>query len=493
MKKLNRFCIVFLSVVVFSVSFIIPANAGVYSDYVESIIEMAQDRYYKDLSEKELIEGALRGIFSQMDDYTTFYTTDEANSFFSSMEGNYQGIGVEIMETADGVLVTRVFDGSPAQSAGILPDDIIVKIDGQDIKGISVQEAASLIKGAKGSFVQIGIRRGSSSEIIYFKVERNTVNLSPVKWKIYDDIMYIKLESFSSNSSDFFDQALNEADKKGIKKLVLDLRDNPGGEVDQAVNIASRLVQEGIITTLDFKSEKSSDIVYRSHLKKPKYVTAVLVNGNSASASEILASALQDSGDGFLVGTKTFGKGVFQNLYPVLTPEAYKRYRAMYGDSMVDGYDWINKYNVRIYQSDIIGWVKITTGHYLTRNGRIIHGIGLMPDFEVEDYQLVEGIDINSINELESSVTVQLNGVGNDVYNAEKILKIKGFDIDSPDNILDARTSNALKKYQAEKGISVTGVLDNATRKCLNIDLNELRIKIDKPFAKAIELLGSLH
>ena len=219
----------------------------------------------------------------------------------------------------------------------------------------------------------------------------------------------------------------------------------------------------------------------------------MLVNGNSASASEILASALQDSGDGFLVGTKTYGKGVFQNLYPILNPSAYEKYKKLYGENIVNGYDWMNKYRVQVYQSDIIGWAKITTGHYLTRNGRMIDGTGLTPDFQVEDYQLIAGIDVNSINPLESSDVIGLNGVGNDVYSCERILKIKGYDIDTPDNILDAKTNDALKKYQAEKGLNVTGVLDSATRSKLNDDLNTLRITIDRPFAKAIELLNLLN
>lgn len=491
MSKIKRFCICLLSyAVVFSVIFVTPAYAaGGYSDYINSVIEMVQDRYYKDIPEEELIEGVLRGIFDVMDEYTVFYSMDEADSFFSAMEGNYQGIGVELMETSEGALITRVFSNSPAEGAGILPDDIIVKVDGRDVKGFSTQDIANLIRGDKGSFVEIGVVRNFSSEILYFSVERNVVNLSPVTWVIYDDVMYIKLESFSSNSSHYFEQALKEADSKEIRKLILDLRNNYGGEVGQAVNIARLLVRKGIITTLDFKSEESMDAVYRSYLAKPRYVTAVLVNGNTASASEILASAIQDSGDGFLVGTKTFGKGVFQNLYPILKPSAYERYKKLYGESIVDGYEWMNKHKVQVYQSDIIGWTKITTGHYLTRNGKMIDGVGLNPDYPVEDYKLIEGIDINSIKQLESSATVGLNGVGNDVFNAERILKVKGYEIDTPDNILDAKTSNALKKYQAEKQINVTGALDYATRKHLNDDLNMLRNTIDRPFAKAIELL----
>ena len=422
-----------------------------------------------------------------MDDYTIYYSQDEAESFHFNR--GITGIGVEIMEVPEGAIVTRVF--SSRLKGRYSADDIIVKVDGVDVKGLTVQDIANLVRGEKGSYVEIGIMRNYSSEILYFSVERNVVNISPVTWEIYGNAMYIKLEQFSSNSAHFFEQALKEADNNGINKIILDLRNNPGGEVGQAVSIARMLVRKGIITTLDFKSEEMNDTVYRSYLVKPKYVTAVLVNGNTASASEILASAIQDSRTRS-GGNKTYGKGVFQNMYPILKPEAYKKYRELYGESIVDGYEWMNKHDVQIYQEDILGWTKITTGHYLTRNGKMIDGTGLFPDFPVEDYEVVNDVDVNSIKRLDSSSTVELNGVGNDVYNAEKILRIKGYEIDEPDNILDAKTADALKKYQAEKKIKVTGVLDDTTKEKLNEDIYELRIAIDKPFAKAVELLGLL-
>jgi carboxyl-terminal processing protease len=143
-----------------------------------------------------------------------------------------------------------------------------------------------------------------------------------------------------------------------------------------------------------------------------------------------------------------------------------------------------------VSESDLIGWIKITTGHYLTRNGRAIHNIGVMPDFEVDDYELINGIDIQSIKPLEHDNIILLNGVGNDVYNAEKILTVKGFEIDAPDNILDKRTSDALVVFQKEKGIPVTGALDKMTKAALNDELIKLRFIIDKQYSKAFELLG---
>lgn len=489
MKK-RLLCLVLVMMLQFVT--IIPVKAADYSDYLDSVMEMVKDRYYVNISDKKLLEGALRGIFDSMDDYTTFYTPDEATAFLDTMEGNYQGIGVEITQVPEGVLVTRVFANSPAEGAGILPDDRIIRVNGTDIAGFTPSEAAALIKGEAGTFVDLEVLRGDSATVLKFRVERSMVNISPVTWRVDGDVMYIRLETFTGNSVRFFEQALKEMDKKGLWKMVLDLRGNPGGEVFQAVSIARFLVRKGVITTLDFKSNKQNDIVYESYLTKVKYLPAILINENTASASEILASAVQDSGDGFLVGTKTFGKGVVQNIFPVLAPEAYERYKKEYGHSIVNGYDWINEYNVNIQETDLIGWTKITTGHYLTRNGNMIDGIGLTPNFTVENQEPVYGIDVQAIKPLQAASPIALNGVGNDVFNAEKILVLKGYALETPDNTLDEKTSELLKQYQQEKGLKVTGILDEATQKALNGELEELRLSVDKQYAKARELLNLL-
>jgi carboxyl-terminal processing protease len=490
--KFKRGILCLVLVMMLQLVLIVPIQAKDYSDYLDSIMEMAKERYYKDISEEELLEGALRGIFDTMDDYTTFFTLDEATSFLDTMEGNYQGIGVEITQVPEGVMVTRVFANSPAEGAGILADDRIVRVNGQDIAGFTPSEAATLIKGEAGTYVELEILRGTET-VLNFKVERGTVNISPVTWRVDGDVMYIRLDSFSGNSARFFEQALKEMDKNGLWKMVLDLRGNPGGEVFQAVTIARLLVKKGIITTLDFKSDNQNDIVYESYLSKTKYLPAILVDENTASASEILASAVQESGDGFLIGTKTFGKGVVQNVFPILTPQAYERYKEEYGQSIVNGYDWINQHGVNILEEDLIGWTKITTGHYLTRDGNMIDGIGLTPDFIVENPKPESGIDVQAVKPLQYSSPIGLGGVGNDVFNAEKILVLNGYVLETPDNKLDEKTSEILRQYQKEKGIQATGILDEATQKALNGDLEALRLSVDRQYAKARELLSLLR
>lgn len=486
-KRLYKGILLLLAI---QIMLMLPVQAEGYSDYLDSIMDMAKERYYEDVSEEELIKGALKGIFDTMDDYTTFFNLDEATAFIDTLEGNYVGIGVEITQVWEEIMVTKVFASSPAEAAGILAGDKIVTVDGKEVEGITASDTASLIKGEAGTYVELGIQRGESEEIIKIRVERAVVNISPVTWRVDGDVMYIQLDSFGSNCSRYFDQALKEMDEKGIWKMVLDLRDNPGGEVFQAVSIARKLIREGTITTLDFKSEKQKDIEYLSYLSDTKYLPAVLVNENTASASEILASAIQDSRDGFLIGQKTFGKGVVQNIYPILTPEAYERYKLKFGEDIVDAYDLTNLYGVELEDSELIGWTKITTGHYLTRNGRKIHGIGLTPDYTVENYEPANGIDVQEIKYLNTSNVIEMNGIGNDVFNTEKILILEGYEINTADNILDKETCEYLKQYQAENGLKVTGVLDEATKAALNKELDNLRMMMDKQYGKARELLG---
>lgn len=458
-------------------------------DYLRSIMNMIKDKYKGEITDKQLIEGALKGMFNTMDSYTVYFSLQEANSFLSDIQGTYEGIGVMISKVGDYIVVTKVFASSPAEKAGIYQGDKIATVDGKNIIGVSPDEAASLIKGESGTKVTLGIIKNGETDITTIEVYRGQIKVNPVTYEIRDDIGYIKLDIFNLNSDEFITQSLNEMDKKNIKKIILDLRNNPGGDVEQVVMIAKKFVPEGLITKLDFKSESTSDTEYYSDLKSIKYKLVVLVNKMSASASEILAGAIQDTGAGVLVGTKTFGKAKVQNLIPLLTPEAYKKYENQLGVKFVDAYELITKYGVTPSDDEIMGWSKITTGEYTTPKGRMIDNEGLTPDIYVDDPVLVNEIDINNIQKLTKTSKPSLNSEGVDVYNAEKILKVSGYDVDLPDNRLDCKTFNAIAKFQQDSGLFPYGVLDFTTQEALNNKLNGLIPGIDKQYAKAVEVL----
>jgi len=482
--------VVVLSVLLPSAAFA-EGSSALDVEYLKSVMDMIKDKYKGEISDEQLIEGALKGMFDTMDAYTTYFTNEEAEEFIGSIEATYEGIGIMMTRSGDAVLVTRVFRASPAERAGILQGDKIVSIDGVSVKDMSMDQAAAEIKGEAGTKVVLGLIRDDSSEVRYFEVIREQIKLSPVIYETRGDIGYIWIESFNKNTEEFVDEALDYFDSKGIVKIVLDLRYNPGGDVEQAVQVARNFVPAGIITTLDFNSEKDKDIQYVSTLKKPKYKLVVLVNEMTASASEILAGAVQDSGAGKLVGTKTYGKARVQSIIPILSPAAYEKYKIKSGVDAVNAYELLLEHGIIPLKGEIIGRAKITTGVYITPKGRILDGTGLEPDYYVENPKLINGININGIEKLSKTTKPGLNDEGQDVYNAEKILKALGYDIDVPDMVLDEKTFRAVSKFRTDNGLYPGGVLDFTTQEALNKKLDELIQEIDKQYMKAVEVLNA--
>jgi carboxyl-terminal processing protease len=482
------FCLV-LPQMVFAQDAAGTGDAAKDLDYLKSVMDMIKEKYKGDVTDSQLIEGALKGMFGTLDPYTTYWTPEEADQFLGEMSGNYEGIGVSIYKEDDYIVVGKVFEGSPAEKSKIYVGDKIVEAGGKSLVGASPDDATRLIKGEPGTSVTLGIVRSGTEGTIKIDVERAQVTINPITYKIKDGIGYIKIEIFNSNTYGFLLKALSEMDGNGVKKLILDLRDNPGGEAEMAVMAARKFVPKGLITKLDFKDEDQQDVEYYSSLESPKYKLAVLVNKMSASASEILAGAIQDTKAGVLIGTKTFGKAKVQSVFPILTPEAYKKYEAQLGRKIADGED-LEKLGITPQDSDIMGWTKITTGTYTTPSGRMIDGTGLTPDIEVDDSAEVNGVDVTAVQRLSGKEKLSLNGEGMDVYYAEEILKADGYEVDAPDAKLDAKTFNALAKFQRDNGLFPCGVLDFATQHALNDRLEKLVMENDAPYAKAVEILN---
>ena len=458
--------------------------------YFQGIIDLIRDQYKGAFTDEQLVEGAVGGMLNSLDDYTTYYTPKEADTFMGSVTGVFGGIGVAMEINGDYILVSKVFSASPAEKAGIIQGDKIVEANGKSLVKVTTDEAASLIKGEVGTKVRLGILRNGVGNVQYFDVIRDIIKINPVTYEIRDGVGYIKLETFNENTDEYITNALNEMDSENITKIILDLRDNPGGEVIQAVAVARKFIPKGLITKLDYKSEKYSDIIYESYLEKPKYKLAVLVNGMSASASEIVSGAIQDTGVGKLVGTKTFGKAKFQALLPILTPEAFAKYENTLGIKVVSGFDLQMNYGIIPGNNEIAGYTKMTLGLYYTPNGRMIDGTGLVPDVAVEDPKPVSDIYINSLQKLTKTTKPTINSQGVDVYNAEKLLRALGYDVGVPDTTMDEKTASAVKAFQKDAGLFSYGVLDYSTQDALNKSLLELITKYDKQYAEAVKILN---
>jgi len=486
MRKLKAFVSIVLVVCIIYAA--APVASAVYDSYLGSMLEFMTEMYYKGLTDEEGLITALKGMFSGLDEYSGLYDREEMAAWYTNLDNSYVGIGAVLENHKDGIRIVEVFADSPAEKAGLKPNDIITAVDGKNVAGMDSTTVAAMIRGEEGTTVKLTIMRGDSR--LDFSIVRGTVIRRTVYYRIEDKTGYIKISSFSDGTSDEFSDVMDVMDKNGIKKIILDLRGNSGGYVDEAVAVANELIPKGVITRLDYKSELLNDHTYYADGKHPEYLIAVLVDEGTASASEILAGAIEDSGTGFLVGQKTFGKGIFQSMFPVLTPEAYYKYKLLYGDSYVSQIEWLGYYGVMASEDEILGTVKITTGYYLTPKGRNIHEKGLTPSVTADNPTHPNGIVLSEITPLSGTGAIRPDAYNDEVYDAERILVASGYLKAVPDRLFDKDTVDAVKKYQADMKIPVTGTIDARTKEKLNSTLYELRNKNDEQYAKAVEFLG---
>ncbi len=337
---------------------------------LQNMFDYLDGYFLYDIDMDKVEDAMLHGLMTGLgDDYACYYNEEEFKELLESNEGKYYGIGVQVsqnLETLE-ITVTHVFRGSPALEAGMLEGDVIIGVAGQDIRQMAVDEVVGLIKGDEGSKVEITVYRKSTGGNVTLLVERRQVEQDFVYWEMLEDnIGYIELIQFAGNAADQFEEALKDLSGQGMKGLILDLRGNPGGLLDSVVDIAGQLLPGGVVLTI--KSNYTEDQVYSVPDSGFKTPLVVLVDGYSASASEVLSGAIQDHKVGTLVGTTTYGKGIVQQIVPL--------YDGMTG-------------------------VKFTTSDYYTPSGRNIHGIGIDPDVVVE-YDPEQGED----NQLERALEV---------------------------------------------------------------------------------------
>lgn len=336
--------------------------------------------YSDDVDEASLEEGLYAGYINALKDpYSVYYDEEETKSFKESTSGEYSGIGVVMSKNLNTNIITavQVYEDSPAEQAGIRENDIIYKVDGQEVTDLEIAEVAGKIKGTEGTKVDITLIRDDTGEEETVTVTRGKVEAHTVSSEMKEDHTgYIRVTEFDSVTYDQFAQALTELEEQGMEGLIVDLRNNPGGNLLTTANMLDLLLPEGVIVyTQDKNGEKSilsSDDEHQ--FTKP---IAVLVNGNSASASEIFAGAIQDYGLGPIVGTTTYGKGIVQEVI-----------------TLDDG-----------------SCIKLTTAEYYTPNGRNIHKKGIEPDVEVEYEPNTE--DSNADNQLDAAMEQIKNKKGN--------------------------------------------------------------------------------
>lgn len=320
---------------------------------VSELKELIDQNYMGDEDEKQLEEGIYKGFISGLDDpYSVYYDKEETKSLYETTEGEYQGIGAVLSQNMNTGIITlvQIYDDSPAMKAGLKDNDILYKVNGEEVTGVELTEVVSHIKGEKGTTVEMTVLRGADNEEVTVTATRDTVEAQTVKYRMMDgQIGYVSVSEFDSVTYDQYQKALKDLEGQGMKGLVVDLRNNPGGNLNTVCDMLDLMLPKGLIVYTEDKDgnrqEASSDDENQFTLP-----LAVLVNGNSASASEIYAGAIQDYGIGDIVGTQTYGKGVVQQIFDLKDDTC----------------------------------VKLTIAKYFTPKGRSINGKGITPDVEVE-------------------------------------------------------------------------------------------------------------
>lgn len=317
------------------------------------VLENCVEHYYlDDIDNDDLEAGVYRGFMSGLNDpYSTYYTKEEYDQLSEVDSGEYTGIGVTVMKDTDSgyVVIEEVQKDAPAYRVGLQKGDILMKVDGTDTGTITLQETVNLIKKGKNKEVVLNINRdGDNFEVT---VEKTSVEIESVTWKMKEEnIGYISVSQFIENTDEKFIEAVDELERQGMKSLIIDLRDNGGGLLDTCINMVSRIIPEDklIVYTEDKNGKK---IEYNSNSDKElKIPIVLLVNGNSASASEIMTGCLKNYKAATIVGSKTYGKGIVQNIIQLSDGSA----------------------------------VKLTVSKYYTPNGNYIHKVGIEPDITVE-------------------------------------------------------------------------------------------------------------
>lgn len=327
-------------------------------------LQMVKSRYVEPVDTDILIAGAVKGMVSSLGDPHSIYMDAKMyKEFMVETEGSFGGVGMVLGVKDKTLTVISPIEGTPSDKAGIKSGDQILKIDGKDTKDMALDEAVAKIRGPEGTSINLAIRH-ANEPVKEITLTRSNIQIKTVAGKMLPDkIGYIRISMFNENTGNDFSQKYKELEAEGMKGIILDLRDNPGGLLEESVKVASKFVPKGPVVSVVTRDGHRE--THTSNLEAIKYPVAVLVNGGSASASEIVSGAIQDTASGTLIGTKTYGKGSVQTVIRL--------------DS---------------------GAIKLTIAKYLTPNDRSINGIGIEPDIKVEmekdtksDVQLDKAID----------------------------------------------------------------------------------------------------
>jgi carboxyl-terminal processing protease len=399
---------------------------------VEQAYELIKNRYVEKVDDDKLIQGAIQGMISTLNDpYSVYMDEETSEQFTESLDSSFEGIGAEVSMINGKVTIVAPIKNSPAEKAGLKPNDQILRVNGESLEGLDLYEAVLKIRGKKGTTVQLDILRPGVKEVIKVKVVRDEIPIETVydSVKTYNGkkVGYLEVTSFSENTAQDFKKKLAKLESEHIDGLIIDVRGNPGGYLQSVEEILKQFIPKDKPYVQIEERNGDKQRFYSDLTKKKPYPIVVLIDKGSASASEILAGAMKEAGGYKLVGETSFGKGTVQQAIP-----------------MGDGSN-----------------IKLTLYKWLTPDGHWIHKKGVKPDVEVKqpDYFHVSPLHI------EKELAFDMNN--EQVKNAQQMLKGLGFDPGRTDGYFSKETESAVKAFQKANKLPQTGKIDKNTAEVL--------------------------
>jgi carboxyl-terminal processing protease len=450
----------FKQAIVFGIVLILFTTAPAYGQGIQvrdigDLIQMIEEEYLFEVSQQELLEGAMRGIFYPLDPYSNYFSQEEYTTFDERNAGNFAGIGVILSEYDGELMIDEVIQGGPAARVGLKAGDMILAVDGKTAEESGLLELLKLLKGQPNTKVRLMVKKTGTDQILATEVTREIIKLQPVTYKVLENnIGYIKIDEFIEKVSDEVEKAVEALMKAEVKGIIVDVRNNPGGILDEAVNVADIfLPKDKPVVYIEYKDKSQQTLFSR---KEPVEIPlVVLVDQGSASASEILAAAIQENNAGTVIGTTTYGKGTVQMVA-----------------ELANG-----------------GGMKLTFARYLTPKKNWIHEKGVTPDVVIEN---PEKVQLPVFAPLIEDKTYEVGDKGLNVYGAQQRLNFMGYREVVPTGSMDGVTMAALKDFQQENNLTAkNGLLDMETRDALNNKIADTYLKSpeDVQLNKAVELL----